>query len=92
MKVPIEFEALGSAFYAGSFLEGMTIEEWLDAQLSALDARQKRVSLAFLDELLADDPDIGTLQDVWRSSDSDFCVNDTGILVFLKMLREALAK
>lgn len=92
MKVPIEFEALGSAFYAGSFLEDMSIAEWMDVQLSILDARQKKASLAFLDGLLADEHDIGTLQEVWRSSDSDYCISDTGILVFLKTLREALAK
>ena len=44
MKVPVEFKALGSAFYAGSYVDGMSADEWISARVSILDAQEKEVS------------------------------------------------
>lgn len=92
MKVPAEFVELGSAFFAGSYVDGMSPEEWIISRVSFLDGRQRGVCLAFVDELLAEPGDGKRLQDAWRSSESNYCFDDAGVRVFLTMLREALAK
>lgn len=92
MNIPIEFGALGSSFYAGSFVDGMTANEWIDSRVSILDVRQRKIALEFLNGLLTGSPEIHILQEAWRRSDSDYCLADADILAFLKMLREALAK
>ena len=92
MKTPVEFRDLGSTFYAGSIADGMSAEEWIRESVSMLNTQQKRICMTFLDALLAGEPDIRQLQAAWKSSGSNFHFRDADLLVFLNMVRKALAR
>lgn len=92
MKVPAEFNALGSSFYAGTLDHGMSGEEWIDSRLAILKTHEKVAAKNFLDKLLAGKPDVKVLQDSWRSAGSNYCFEDAGIFTFLQALQKAPAK
>lgn len=89
MRIPDEFRDLGASFYAGSDI-GLTPEQWIVARISILSAHETKRSLEFLNELLDGKPDSRRLQEAWKNAGSNYCFHEPDLVVFLKMLRDAL--
>ena len=91
MKIPPEFEALGSAFYAHSYVEGMTELDWIRSQLEFVRPEDARKCKLFLDDLLSMQKDDSALQEVWKYSGSSYIFPDADLRIFLTIIRDELA-
>ena len=94
MNVPYEFDQLAKAFYPGSDAElaDPTLEAWIDSVVQDFRTpQQRRVIIAFLDELLNGKHDDAEIQRVWDSTSPSYQFTEpSGTRYFLELIRERI--
>lgn len=90
MQVPKEFIHLVHCFHQDMMFFASTEEGWVANALKFLRPVEKQVVKRFLTELLARDPDIEELQEIWDSAGPDWEFKGEGLRYILAMIRDRI--
>jgi len=91
MLVPEEFKRLTRCFWQGSDREAKDEDDWIARSLRLCGEPEQVVIKKFLAELLARNPSVAELKEIWRSGSSSYGVYDEHVRDFFQKIHD-LAK
>jgi hypothetical protein len=90
MQIPEEFNQIVTGIYPGIPREGDSLESLAAAGLEMSSAKERRVVLAFLNELLDGGYSDADIEDAWNVQSPSYNFSAGGHRVFLEIVRRQI--